>query len=145
MRFRVATALLLGLLCSPMAGCQRSAYEVVPVRGRVTLERNPLPMRAKVMFAPVESANNVNPGKPAFGILQADGSFQLTTYEMNDGAIVGEHWVTIISLAEKTQAPAAFSRLTLPQRVKVDPNARNEFTLDLNQTDVQKFGVLLRD
>src|SRR3990172_2569518 len=80
-----------------MTGCSRSPYELAPVHGRVTLDGRPL-SQSKVMFAPVEVGDNPNPGKPAFGLVQDDGSFVLTTYRTNDGAIVGEHWVSIVRL-----------------------------------------------
>jgi hypothetical protein len=35
-------------------------------------------------------------GKLAFGVLQSDGTFVLGTYEPEDGAVVGDHWVTVI-------------------------------------------------
>ena len=48
-------------------------YELAPVHGNVTIDGRPV-SQAKVMFAPVENAENaVNPGKPAFGLLGEDG------------------------------------------------------------------------
>ena len=95
------------------AGCQRSPYELAPVHGTVTIDGRPV-SQAKVMFAPVENAENaVNPGKPAFGLLRENGSYTLTTYENDDGAIVGKHWVTLVNLtreAERQQAKVSLCR-----------------------------------
>ena len=59
----------------------------------------------------MENAENAaNPGKPAFGLLGEDGSYQLTTYENDDGAVVGKHWVALVNLtrkADKQQAESA--------------------------------------
>lgn len=41
------------------------------------------------MFMPVGG------GKPAYGVTDAAGRFNLTTYETGDGALVGDHQVTI--------------------------------------------------
>jgi hypothetical protein len=136
------------------SGCSRSPYELAQVHGTVTLDGKPL-SSAKVMFAPVEIAGNVNPGKPAFGLIQNDGSFVLTTYEMNDGAIVGEHWVSIIALREKpreatlvSHSPAAapkFDRLSLPQKAMVVAESDNQIDFNLTSQDVARYGVVLHD
>jgi hypothetical protein len=59
-----------------------------PVSGVVTYKGKPLE-GATVTFIP--STNPV----PAYGLTDAEGKFQLTTYEQDDGAIIGEHFVTI--------------------------------------------------
>jgi hypothetical protein len=135
-------------------GCSRSPYELAPVRGTVTIDSRPL-SQAKVMFAPIESGDNPNPGKPAFGLLQPDGSFVLTTYSENDGAVIGEHWVTIINLAKKpagatlvsntSRGTFRFSRLTVPQKVSVIAGQDNQIDLKLTAEDVNRYGVQLDD
>jgi len=105
------------------------------------------------MFAPVEVGDNPNPGKPAFGLIQDDGSFMLSTYRTNDGAVVGEHWVSIVKLAVKPEenslasAPPSggFDRLTLPQKVTVVADSDNQIDLKLTSQDVARFGVVTRD
>jgi len=99
-RFRIVGRLLWCIFVSAAVGCQQNPYELAPVRGTVTIDGHPL-SQAKVMFAPSEVGTNPNPGKPAFGLLQPDGSFVLTTYKENDGAVIGEHWVTVIRLVKK--------------------------------------------
>jgi hypothetical protein len=135
-------------------GCSHSAYELAQVHGTVTLDGKPL-SSAKVMFAPVEVGDNPNPGKPAFGLVQNDGSFVLTTYELNDGAVVGEHWVSIIKLQEKrreatlvSHSPAAapkFDRLNLPQKATVVAESDNQIDFNLTSQDVARYGVALQD
>lgn len=56
--------------------------------GVVTLDGNPLP-DAIVSFTPVNS------GKPSQAISNASGEFELGTFELGDGALVGEHNVAI--------------------------------------------------
>lgn len=133
-------------------GCQQSPYELAPVRGKVTIDGQPV-FNAKVMFAPVEAGGNPNPGKPAFGILRNDGSFVLTTYETDDGAVVGEHWVTIISLEKGTGSsgnttrlsPKRFTKLAVPHRMPVKPGIENVMEISLTSDDVKKYGVLVSD
>jgi hypothetical protein len=146
----IGFALCIFLFCG-FAGCNRSPYELAEVSGSVLLDGKPLP-KAKVMFAPVEVGDAVNPGKPAFGLLQPDGSFALTTYAMNDGAVVGEHWVTIINLQNPEQ-PAAirgsatplFSRISLPTRVRVQAGQTNRFDLKVTADDVRRYGSVVSD
>jgi hypothetical protein len=135
-------------------GCSRSPYELAPVNGKVTIDGKPL-SQAKVMFAPVEVGDSINPGKPAFGLLQGDGSFTLTTYEKNDGAVVGEHWVSIVKLANKSNKatlvnhPASkepqFDRLNLPKKVTVVADQDNQIDLTLTSQDVARYGMVIRD
>jgi hypothetical protein len=131
-------------------GCSRSPYELTPVTGKITVDGKPL-SQAKVMFAPVEIGESINPGKPAFGLLEDDGSFTLTTYERNDGAIVGEHWVSIVKLSAKSTLvnhpsnEPQFNRLTLPQKVKVVADMDNQIDLTLTSQDVARYGVVARD
>ena len=59
-----------------------------PATGIVTHIGKPVE-GATITFVPA-----INP-VPAYGITDAEGKFELTTYEQDDGAIVGEHFVTI--------------------------------------------------
>ena len=141
------------LMAVVSAGCQRSPYELAPVHGTVTIDGRPV-SQAKVMFAPVENAENAaNPGKPAFGLLRENGSYKLTTYENDDGAVVGKHWVTLVNLtrkAEKQQlvvrrAPnivPTFTRLTVPQQVTVAAGQENQIDIKLSAKEVAQYGVV---
>jgi hypothetical protein len=151
--FRQIVALVVyGTVCC--AGCSQPKYELAPVHGTITLDGIPL-SSAKVMFAPVEVGDNPNPGKPAFGLVQNDGSFVLTTYSANDGAVVGEHWVTIVKLHQPRQqatpvstassAARKFDRVSLPQKATVVADTDNEIDLALISEDVARYGVMLRD
>jgi hypothetical protein len=138
-----------------VAGCQRSPYELAPVRGKVTIDGRPV-SQAKIMFAPVENADNANPGKPAFGLLREDGSYALTTYEIDDGAVVGEHWVTLVNLAREARAMQAkperrstavpsFSQISVPRRVTVVPGKENQIDITLTRREVAQYGAVSDD
>jgi len=71
-----------------LAGCGREGPETVSVSGIVTLDGNPV-AGASVMFMP-QSA-----GRPATGLTDEEGRFQLTTFGDEDGALVGLHRVTV--------------------------------------------------
>src|SRR6188472_1039406 len=120
-----------------LPGCNRSSSELAPVHGKVTIDNKPL-FQGRVMFAPV-AKGNVNPGKPAWGNIQSDGTFRLTTYKTGDGAIVGEHFVTIINSDEKLPAGVpAFSRLIVPKKAAVAADIENEINIAFAGSDVKK-------
>jgi hypothetical protein len=78
---------LLGVLVLAGGGCGGSG--TVKVRGTVTLDGKPL-RGAVVTFVP-----SGEKGRAASGATQADGSFQLTTFKPDDGALPGDYKVTV--------------------------------------------------
>lgn len=87
---RRTLTLVVPLLAAAMlvtsSGCKRSP-RVVPVKGKVLYNGKPLPYGA-VMFQP-------DKGQAAVGDLTADGSFTLSSYGPNDGAVPGKHSVSV--------------------------------------------------
>jgi hypothetical protein len=74
------------------AGCRRGpGLELAPVHGKVTYKGKPLP-NGTVMFVPGE-------GPAAYGEISTDGSFRLKTND-SDGAVLGNHKVSITALAD---------------------------------------------
>jgi hypothetical protein len=79
------------------SGCsKKSTPETVSVRGRVTLDGKPLE-GATVGFLPQGS------GRPAMGTTDAAGQFTLTTFAPGDGALPGQHAVTVSKLKSTGQ------------------------------------------
>ncbi|MEN6407083.1 MAG: hypothetical protein ABFC77_11500 [Thermoguttaceae bacterium] len=75
-------------LCTMATGCGRSDRSpTAPATGKVLFNGKPL-QSGSVMFVP-------DAGRPAEGEIQSDGTFQLTTYQKHDGAVVGHHRVAI--------------------------------------------------
>jgi hypothetical protein len=69
-------------------GCQNYEKETAIVRGTITLDGNPV-TKGTVMFVP-------RAGRSGRGVIQADGTFQVSTYGDGDGAIVGENQVAVV-------------------------------------------------
>ena len=80
-----ATCYLLLILIS--AGCSGDS-RVAGVSGTVSLDGEPVG-NAAVAFVPVDG------GRPAFGITDTSGKYELTTFAAGDGALIGSHVVTI--------------------------------------------------
>jgi len=75
----------------PLAcGSSETGAPLYPVRGEVFFKGQPT-SGAVIHFHPVDEKD----GSPAFGTVGADGSFELTTFDSNDGAEAGEYIVTI--------------------------------------------------
>ncbi len=70
-------------------GCSRKP-ELVPVRGRITLEGKPV-TEVVVTFTPLGDT----PGNGAMGATDADGRFTLTDVRGTTGAHVGEYKVSL--------------------------------------------------
>jgi hypothetical protein len=77
---------VLGLAMTSAGGCKRNP-RVVPVAGKVLYNGQPLPF-GSVMFQP-------DKGQPAMADIAADGSFTLSSYGPNDGAVPGKHAVSV--------------------------------------------------
>jgi hypothetical protein len=79
-------------------GCSRmppDRPQTAPVRGRVMYQGEPVP-GARVAF--------VREGAPrvAAGTTDQDGNFQLTTFEPNDGAVLGDQVATVRKMKVQT-------------------------------------------
>ena len=131
-----------------ITGCKQSPYELVPVCGTISIDGQPL-SAGRVMFAPIARGDGLDAGKPAFGNLQPDGSFVLSTYQDNDGAIAGDHWVTIFGPKQgadgtvpggPTDLPA-FSRYTVRQKQSVAADQENRIDIAIRSQDIARFAT----
>lgn len=77
--------LLLLLPC--LAGCGRGYPPCGVVVGNITIDGKPVD-QGQICFFP-ES------GRPATGAVQPDGSYRLTTFDPEDGAIIGRHRISL--------------------------------------------------
>jgi len=82
---------LLGVLIASAPGCSRvDRVPVYPITGRVLIDGKPL-QNATVFLHPPSGDGGLRP----VGHTRADGSFDITTYEVGDGAPAGEYRVTV--------------------------------------------------
>lgn len=88
--FLLAISMSALFLCG---GCGEDFQKtVVPVSGFVRVDGD-LVTEGYIVLTPVPSsdADPLNSGKSASGTFSSDGTFELTTYEKGDGALVGKH------------------------------------------------------
>ena len=84
----MVTGVLLAVLAMATGGCDGDQLPVGPVQGTVLYRGKPLEF-GTVVFQP-------NTGPPGRGTIQPDGTFRLSTYGSNDGAVIGKYWVRIV-------------------------------------------------
>jgi len=131
------------LLSLTLLGCGRGhELPTAPVTGKILVDGRPV-AKGQVIFAP-------EGGRAATGILQPDGTFTLSTYRPNDGAVLGKHTVTVIS-AEPVEGAAegidAEMRWLVPRRYsdpgtsgltfEVTPGGPNRAVLELTTRPTQ--------
>ena len=136
---KLSLPLTLVALCT-FCGCGGSPYEVAPVRGVVTLNDKPF-TQGGVMFAPLAKDDDANSGKSAVGRIQADGTYTLTTFEKNDGAVVGEHWVTIVNHDEDNvpKGVPEFARIQVPEKKVVAAGKENQIDITPTRDEIRKY------
>ena len=104
------------LILLPCWGCGQSSVTpvlTVPVKGKITYKGQPL-TKGTIAFEPTDR------GKDAFGEIQSDGTFVLTTYKPNDGAVVGTHRVYVTGVS-KSALPLKYAQPS-SSHVEIDVN-----------------------
>jgi hypothetical protein len=130
------SVVLVGLL----AGCNSSRYEVAPVHGLVKLNDKPFP-QGSIVFSPVAKGEDANPGKPGTAKIQEDGTYRLSTFSKDDGAVLGEHWVTIIAHDEDNLPDGVpeFARIQVPEKKTVTAGKDNQIDISLSREEIRKY------
>jgi hypothetical protein len=90
---------LLTGICLAVAGCGGgSNFKTAPVSGTVRCNGT-LITAGLVVFTPIPKpgTKTQETGRSATGIIQADGTFILSTYKDGDGAIIGRHRIQVMA------------------------------------------------
>lgn len=88
--------ILIGAACSfivAMSGCKDNLPKTAPVKGSITYQGKAV-AQGSVMFQPDDGPAATAPIK--------DGQYVLKTFRDGDGAILGNHKVTVISLEDQS-------------------------------------------
>jgi hypothetical protein len=109
--FRLRLSVVLVVMATATVACTQAARErlaVYPVKGKVLYKGSPLP-GALVVLEKSEAATHGEKPLETTGPIRAtgragpDGSFQLRTYQGNDGAPVGDYVVGVSSVPPKSE------------------------------------------
>jgi hypothetical protein len=77
-----------------ISSCSRR-LNVYPVQGQVIYDGKPAE-GAWVFFNPTNQSGDTGESHPPYGIADAQGNFELTSYEIGDGAPAGDYAVTVV-------------------------------------------------
>jgi hypothetical protein len=86
------------LMLGGCGGADKDMPPLAKVTGKVMYKGKPV-TNGSVIFTPIAGKGGET-GQVATGQLEADGSFTLTTFNTGDGAIIGQHNVTVESRGE---------------------------------------------
>ena len=112
-----------------LAGCGDGRPVRVPVSGMVYIDGKPLTVGV-VRFVP-------DKGRPSVGEIDQSGRFQLSCYEMNDGATVGEHHVAVVAAEplpgdrRRWHAPKSYSDYKSSGLIETVSSSPEEIRIDL--------------
>jgi hypothetical protein len=101
----------LGLVLQLSSGCSQDANmpKLGKVRGTVSYQGKPLD-GGRVVFTPV-SGKGGETGQNATGVIDRDGTYEMTTFSTGDGAILGQHVVTVVVQKGEMPKPDANSQI----------------------------------
>jgi hypothetical protein len=109
----------LGLVLQLNSGCTRDANmpKLGKVRGTVSYQGKPLD-GGRIVFTPVAGKGGET-GQNATGVIESDGTYEMTTFSTGDGAILGQHIVTVVVQQGEMPKPDAHSQIkyALPKNV----------------------------
>lgn len=137
---RLSAVALSGVLC--LAGCgKQHDYQLAPVMGVVTLDGEPLG-GGRLLFAPVANSGSVKSGRPGFADIQPDGSYVVSTYGNEDGAVVADHWVSVLNTEPDSPAGQRLrvGRVKYPNRQTVAADQENMISIELTTEILRQFG-----
>ena len=105
---------LVFLILAVAGGCNDNP-DVAPVSGVVMMDGKPL-AGGRIMFEPIADGEDKLVGKSAFGQIAEDGTFTLSTYGDQDGAVVGSHHPVVFGDRQEED------RSLNPKGIRTGPN-----------------------
>ncbi len=134
LRSRVVSSVGLVLILAGLSGCESSSdlAQTAKVQGMISYQGKPV-TTGTVMFIPVAG------GPPATGQIQPDGSYVMKTYFSADGAVLGEHKVTITALDMGTGLPedeATEPKPLIPEKYSRDATSGLTATVESDENQI---------
>jgi hypothetical protein len=139
---RRAPTLLALVLTVPALGCGSGHPPAYPVQGRLEYtDGTPVPGRASVAFHAEVDGKEYRAG----GRVLPDGTFRLTTFGKEDGAVAGQHRVTISPIPggdEDKGGPTVAAQYDAIEKsgltATVEPRGENAVVLRVSKPDTRR-------
>lgn len=119
-----------------MSGCGEAKQTTYPVSGKLLLPDGTPLKDMRISFRSVDAT----PIHEARGTTNANGAFQLTTFEPNDGAIAGKHIVVVMAPTPRdtdgmTSAERQLAMEPIDRRYRDYGTSGLEFTVSEGETN----------
>lgn len=142
-RSRTTYRLALLIALAFTVGCG-SGYDLAPVEGTVSIDGAPYP-GGKVIFSPVAEIDATEAGRAAFGIPDETGRYELSTVSPGDGAVVGQHRVTLFRAANHDDIRPdlrglSFRRVNLTGGNVTVSSSDNVIDIEFTSDEIQRSG-----
>jgi hypothetical protein len=126
--------------CFLLAGCG-GPFKTASVSGRVTANGKPL-ANVAVLFQPIATADNKDPGPGSTGVTDSDGRYTLTIVGKNSrGAVVGKHKVRIMRMGDNTDSADDQPKPVKPVSRRGKRETALEFEVPAGGTDAANFDL----
>lgn len=133
-RFSTPHYSLVSMLCTACLGCGQGP-QLAPVQGVVQHNGTPL-TGGKVLFISVEKH------RPAFGQIQNDGTYALSTLKPGDGATIGKYSVKVVTdLVIRGKEAHVICDAPKKYLLKVEAGKENQFVINVSQADGWKQAI----
>ena len=131
--FRSALLTLI-LLAMPGCGSGLEEYPTAKASGKVLCDGQPV-ANVRLVFSPIGKKGKIESGKSGLADAKEDGTFTVSTYGTEDGAVIGKHNVVVTSphpedFPHFTCSCETDGRKTV-QEVEVTADGENNFTINL--------------
>lgn len=88
---------------SGCGGADTDQKATTKVTGKVTHDGKPV-TGGTLLFAPIADEKNKMPGKDGQAVIKSDGTYEVSTYNPGDGAVIGNHRLTYVPPAAEMDA-----------------------------------------
>jgi hypothetical protein len=134
---RMCFELCLLFVATSFSGCGPTGdFPTAATTGKVICEGQPVPF-VTVFFEPLQNGKQALVGRQGIANAEADGTFTVSTYGDNDGAVVGRHRVRVGpprgGAPEGFQCNCVLNSEVDVTEVEIKPGQKNEFELVLKK------------
>ncbi len=133
------------LLFALAAGCaDEGKFPVAKTTGTVKCDNQPV-ANAIVYFEPMTTERSAFVGQQGFGLTDANGTFQISTYGTNDGAVVGKHFVRVGNSESSPPCSCSLNALNVLQEVEIKSTDPHSFDLTLMKKGRNEKAPIIED